>query len=64
MRKFLTEKEIKARGYNWSRAQRDRLIKDGKFPAPIRLSERKPVWIEAELDAWEDSLVAEREQSA
>jgi prophage regulatory protein len=29
-----------------------RLIKAGKFPAPIRLGENRVVWIESEVDEW------------
>ena len=37
-----------------------RLIAAGKFPAPFYLSERRPAWTEATLDAW----IAEREAAA
>lgn len=29
-----------------------RLVKAGKFPAPIYLSERRPAWTEVQLDEW------------
>ena len=29
-----------------------RLVKAGKFPAPIRLGENRVVWAEHEVDAW------------
>lgn len=38
-----------------------RLIKDGKFPAPIRLGENRVAWIESEIDAWLESKREERD---
>ena len=35
-----------------------RLIKAGKFPAPIRLGENRVAWIESEIDSW---IVSKRE---
>jgi prophage regulatory protein len=32
-----------------------RLVREGKFPAPIQVSERKPVWSEADVAAWIDA---------
>ena len=37
------------------------LIKQGKFPAPIKLLGRKiSVWVESEIDAWIDEQIASR----
>ncbi len=36
-----------------------RLVRDGKFPAPIRLGENRVAWIEEEVEGW---LVAKREE--
>ncbi|WP_233872555.1 helix-turn-helix transcriptional regulator [Paraburkholderia adhaesiva] len=36
------------------------MVKDGRFPAPIRLSSRASRWSEAEIDAWIDARLAER----
>lgn len=40
-----------------------RLIKDGKFPAPIRLGENRVAWIEDEIDAWLESKRQERDEA-
>ena len=37
-----------------------RKVKDGTFPAPIRLSERRIAWIEEEIDEWLAELAAKR----
>lgn len=38
-----------------------RLVKDRKFPAPIKLGPRTNAWIEAEIDAWVQARAADRE---
>jgi prophage regulatory protein len=35
-----------------SRTHTYRLIRQGRFPAPHKLSERVSVWNEADIDAW------------
>jgi prophage regulatory protein len=35
-----------------SRTHTYRLVKQGNFPAPHKLSERVSVWNEADIDAW------------
>ncbi len=37
-----------------------RLIAAGKFPQPVKLSERASAWPEAEVRAWIDARIAER----
>jgi predicted DNA-binding transcriptional regulator AlpA len=32
-----------------------KLVRQGKFPRPIQVSERKPVWNEADISAWIDA---------
>jgi prophage regulatory protein len=32
-------------------------VKDGKFPAPIKLGDRAIGWIDAEIDAWIDERI-------
>ncbi len=33
------------------------MIKDGEFPAPIRISTTKVAWLESDVDAWIDKMV-------
>ena len=35
-----------------SRAWLYQLVKDGKFPAPIKIGERSVAWVSAEIDDW------------
>lgn len=37
------------------------LIAAGKFPKPIRLSERSMAWVENDLIAWQQARIAERD---
>jgi predicted DNA-binding transcriptional regulator AlpA len=37
------------------------LIRQGLFPAPVRLSTRRQAWIEAEVTAWQEKHIAERD---
>jgi prophage regulatory protein len=41
------------------------LVKEGKFPAPVKIGDRKIGWVEAEVDAWLEARVkASRENAA
>jgi prophage regulatory protein len=49
--KILRRKEVIDRvGYSSTRF--DALMKEPGFPAPVKLSERTPGWIESEIDEW------------
>jgi len=41
-----------------------RLVKEGKFPAPVPISDRRIAWIEDEVDAWLAARVAQRDHRA
>jgi prophage regulatory protein len=41
-----------------------RLIKAGKFPAPIRLGENRVAWIETEINEWLETKRMERDAAA
>lgn len=36
------------------------LIRQGKFPKPVKLSANTSVWLESEINAWLDSRIQER----
>lgn len=58
--RLLSFEDLKAKGVNLSRSQIHRLVKDGKFPAPIKLSETvngRNSWIEEQIDAHIKSLI-------
>jgi prophage regulatory protein len=37
------------------------LIQKGKFPKPVRLTDRCSAWIEEEIEKWQKQRVAERD---
>jgi predicted DNA-binding transcriptional regulator AlpA len=49
--RLLDWKALKARGHVFTRRHTERLVKEGKFPAPIRVGENRIAWIEEEVDA-------------
>jgi len=38
------------------------LAQKGKFPKPVKLTERSSAWVESEVNEWVDSRIAERDQ--
>jgi predicted DNA-binding transcriptional regulator AlpA len=59
--KLLTFAQLKAtRGHPFSRRHTERLILEGKFPAPIKAGEHRVAWIEAEVDDHYERLAAQR----
>lgn len=40
------------------------LIKKGTFPKPIKLGERSVGWVEAEVDAWLEGRIQQRDAEA
>jgi prophage regulatory protein len=60
--KLLSPDDLRSKkGVCLSRSQRNRLIKAGRFPRPVRIGGRNVAWVEAEVDAWSASLIAERD---
>jgi prophage regulatory protein len=39
-------------------------VANGTFPKPVRLSERRKAWLEAEVTAWQIEQVVKRDRSA
>jgi prophage regulatory protein len=52
---------LNAKGIKYSKAHLWRLVKVGKFPAPIRLGEARSAWVESEIDKWIADRIAERD---
>ena len=62
--KFLFDADLRARGIRFSRQHRDRLIKAGKFPKPVKPGgdlNGANAWIESEIDEYQQSCVAARD---
>lgn len=60
--KLLSMDELKPeKGISYSRPHLFRLIKAGKFPVPLKLGENRNAFVEAEIDAWLEARLAERD---
>jgi prophage regulatory protein len=62
--KILSYADLPSKGITHSRQQIWRLYKAGKFPKPIQLSDQRVGFVEAEVDAWLQKKVAERDHAA
>jgi prophage regulatory protein len=62
--KLLSQRELKEqKGIPFSRQHIHRLVKAGRFPAPIKVGDATNAWIESEIDAWFASKIVERDRS-
>jgi prophage regulatory protein len=52
------------KGIAWSRQHVFRMVRMGRFPAPVKLGEATNAWVEAEIDDWLEARVAERDGKA
>jgi predicted DNA-binding transcriptional regulator AlpA len=43
--------------------QRNELIDQGLYPAPIKTSARRKVWLQSELERWQADRIAQRNKS-
>jgi prophage regulatory protein len=59
--KVMSYKELRlVKGIPHSRQWLAKLVKAGKFPAPMKIGERANGYIEAEVDAWMDARAKAR----
>jgi prophage regulatory protein len=63
--KLLSFEELRpVKGVSYSREQLRRKVNAGTFPKPISLSDHKIAWVETEIDAFLEGLVAQRDGGA
>lgn len=55
---------IQARGIPFSRQHIHRLIRQGRFPKPVKLGYSTNAWLVSDIDRWIEERVAEREATA
>lgn len=53
-KRYLSRRDLRARGITFSDSHLRRMIGDGRFPKPTKLSPRKDVWDEEVIDDWCD----------
>jgi prophage regulatory protein len=61
---FLNNADLRARGIKFSRQHRDRLIKAGKFPKPVKLGTGATgvnSWLESEIEEYQKARIAQRD---
>jgi prophage regulatory protein len=63
VQQLLTFDTLVSLGYVSNRVTLNRRIKRGEFPAPIRVGSRNVAWLKSEVDAWELSRIAKRDQA-
>ena len=56
--------DLRERGIHYSRVHIYRLVKAGKFPAPIKVGQNRVGWVESEIDDWIQKKVEERDRAA
>ena len=61
--KVLGDEDLREKGIPFSRQHRNRLIKAGKFPAPIKLGSGNTTnaWLETEVDQYLKDCIAKRD---
>ena len=52
------------KGVRFSRQWIRKLVKQGKFPKPVKIGEASIGFIETEVDAWIEGLIAQRDGEA
>ncbi len=57
--RFISEKQVRERLANISRAHLHRMRVAGQFPQPIKLSANRVVWPESVVAAWMAAKIAE-----
>ena len=62
MPKLLTFAALQASGHPYTRRHTERLVRAGKFPAPVQVGENRIAWLADEVDAHYARLAALRPQ--
>jgi predicted DNA-binding transcriptional regulator AlpA len=60
MTRLIFTSDLPSKGVRFSRAHRDRLIKQGKFPKPVKGLGKENAFVESEIDALVEQRIAER----
>ena len=61
--RLIGEEELRKKGIQYSRSQRARLTRVGKFPKPVKGVAKANAWVESEIDALIAARIAGRDQS-
>jgi prophage regulatory protein len=56
--------DLRARGIRYSRTHIWRMVRAGRFPAPVQIGAGRNAWVEEEIDALIRQRIAERDGTA
>lgn len=59
--RLISFSDLPAKGIPYSVPHLYRLIKAGKFPRPVKIGENRVAFVDAEIDAYIDGKIAERD---
>jgi len=62
--RLLDEEDLKQRGIKFSRQHRHRLIRQGKFPKPVKVGANTNAWPEPEIDQFIERCISKRDEAA
>jgi prophage regulatory protein len=62
--RLLDEQGLKQKGIKFSRQHRHRLVRQGKFPRPVKIGINTNAWPEPEIDRYIEACIAERDALA
>ncbi len=62
--KILSLEDLRERGILYSRVHINRLVKAGKFRAPIKLGQNRIGWVESEINEWLIAKIEQRDAEA
>jgi len=63
MVRLLSADDLRARGVRLSKSQLYNLMKKGSFPRPIKVGGRSVAWPEAEIEAWLQQRIDDRDEA-
>jgi prophage regulatory protein len=58
--RLLSYDRLRDKGVPYTREHLARLVKSGKFPPPVSLSNKRIAWVESEVDDWLVQIIANR----
>ena len=61
MKRIIPPEDLPDKGIKYSRTQLWRKEREGTFPKRVQLGGNRVGYVESEIDAWIDALVAERD---
>jgi prophage regulatory protein len=61
MVKLLSLDELRKQGIPFSRQYINTLVKRGEFPKPVKVGRKRNAWIEADIEAYKQSRIDQRD---